>query len=129
MEISIEDIESRLTYLGEREFPEKILISTKDYPQNANGFHEPKYVITLTQEAAENFNLYGTSWKSSDYNPEKVERPIHNTLFKNGITLENLDLRSVPEGVYFMSAIPLPLVGASESPVAPVLFTKDEPPK
>jgi hypothetical protein len=43
---------------------------------------------TLSQEAADylisldGFHLYGISWKSSDFNPGRPERPIHNTLFK-----------------------------------------------
>lgn len=110
----------------------KILISTEFYPQNCEGYHDPNYVLTLSQEAADylislsGFHLYGTSWKSSDFNPGRPERPIHNTLFKKAGILENLDLKNVPEGIYFMSAFPLPLGDASESPVVPVLFTKEE---
>lgn len=126
--ISKEEIEARV---GANP-PPKILISTEFYPQNADGYHDPNYVLTLSQEAADflvslnGFHLYGTSWKSSDFNPGKPERPIHNTLFSKAGILENLDLKNVPEGVYFMSAFPLPLQDASESPVVPVLFTKDE---
>jgi arylformamidase len=127
--ISKEELETKLK---SKKIPFKILISTDFYPLNNDGYHDPNYVLTLSQEAAdyllsiEGFHLYGTSWKSSDFNPGKPERPIHNTLFKKAGILENLDLKSVPEGSYFMTAFPLPLGEASESPVVPVLFTKEE---
>jgi len=130
--VSVEEIEERLEALGLKDIPHKILITSEFYPVNTDGYHDPNYVLTLSQEAADylisipGFNLYGTSWKSSDYNPGKAERPIHNTLFKKALILENLELKNVPEGIYFMSAFPLPLEDASESPVVPVLFTKEE---
>jgi arylformamidase len=130
--ISIDEIKERLNHLKIKSLPPKILISTAFYPQNEQGYHDPDYVLTLSQEAADflishsNFHLYGTSWKSSDFNPGLRDRPIHNTLFKKALILENLHLKDAPEGIYFMSSFPLPLVGASESPVVPVLFTKDE---
>ena len=110
----------------------KIIISTEFYPKNIDGFHDPNYVLTLSSSAANylaslpDFNLYGTSWKSSDYMPGKKERPIHKTLFTKAIILECLDLENVPAGEYFLSAFPLRLENASESPLTPVLFTKHE---
>jgi kynurenine formamidase len=130
--ISKEEIESRLVDLGISDLPPKIFITTELYPQNSDGYHDPNYVLTLSQEAADylisinGFNLYGTSWKSSDYNPDKPGRPIHDTLFKKALILENLALKDVSEGFYFLVAYPLPIEGASESPVVPVLFTKEE---
>lgn len=127
--ISKEELEAKIRG---KKTPSKILISTDFYPLNRDGYHDPNYVLTLSQEAAdylvslEGFHLYGTSWKSSDFNPGKPERPIHNTLFKKAGILENLDLKNVAEGAYFMTAFPLPLGEASESPVVPVLFTKEE---
>ena len=111
---------------------EKILISTDFYPVNNEGYHDPNYVLTLSQEAADylishvEFNLYGTSWKSTDFNPGIADRPIHNTIFKKALILENLNLKDVPEGKYFLSAFPIPLIGASESPVVPVLYSEKE---
>jgi arylformamidase len=126
--VTKDEIMSRLG----RIVPEKLFITTDFYPQNSDGYHDPNYVLTLSQDAADylvshpKFHLYGTSWKSSDFNPGKAERPIHNTLFKQALILENLALKDVPEGRYFLSAFPLPIVGASESPVVPVLFSKSE---
>jgi kynurenine formamidase len=129
-EISRLEVESKIN--KQKITPKKLLITTDFYPQNNDGYHDPNYVLTLSQEAAdylislEGFHLYGTSWKSSDFNPGRPERPIHNTLFKKAGILENLDLKQVPEGIYFIAAFPLPLGEASESPVVPVLFTKEE---
>lgn len=126
--IAVDEIKDRL---GDT-IPDKLFITTEVYPRNADGYHDPDYVLTLSQETADyltshsSFHLYGTSWKSSDFNPGKAERPIHNTLFKQALILENLALKNVPEGRYFLSAFPLPIEGASESPVVPVLFSKSE---
>ena len=125
-------IEERLSDLEILSLPPKVLISTEFYEKNKDGFHDPSFVLTLSQSAADflisqpDFHLYGTSWKSSDYNPGRTDRPIHNTLFKKALILENLILHDVPEGIYFMTSFPLPLTGSSESPVVPVLFTKEE---
>lgn len=130
-EITASEIQNRLKYFNNESFG-KVLISVENYPENIDGYHDPNYVLTLSQEAADflislkDFHLYGTSWKSSDFNPGKKDRPIHNTLFSKGLVLENLKLNGVPEGVYFMSAFPLPLNHASESPVIPVLYSKEE---
>lgn len=129
---SVNEIKERLNVLNIVSIPNKILISSEFYPVNAQGYHDPNYVLTLSQEAADflvshsNFDLYGTSWKSSDFNPGKSERPIQNTIFKKALILENLNLKDVPEGIYFMTAFPLPFKDASESPVVPVLFSKEE---
>lgn len=102
--ISKKEIQDRLAKLNISEVPSKLLISTEFYPLNDQGYHDPNYVLTLSQKAADflisspGFCLYGTSWKSSDFNPGKVERPIHNTLFKKALILENLNLNLVPEG-------------------------------
>lgn len=130
--ISKSEILERIESLKLSSIPNKILISTEFYPINEQGYHDPNFVLTLSQEAADyltnidGFHLYGTSWKSSDFNPGKPDRLIHNTLFRKAAILENLELKNVPEGIYFMTAFPLPLEGASESPVVPVLFSKDE---
>lgn len=110
----------------------KVFITTDSHKSTDDCYHDPNYVLTLGQEAADylvndlKIDLYGTSWKSSDYSPGKVERPIHNTLFKTAVVVECLDLRDVPEDLYFLVCAPLPIVGASESPVVPMLFTKNE---
>lgn len=112
--------------------PEKLLLTADAVPEDARGAHHPDHALVLEKAAAEwlaaapNFNAYGTSWKSTDFEPGSRERPIHETLFRRAVIYECLDLRRVPEGVYFLSAFPLPLEGASESPVCPVLFTKAE---
>lgn len=131
-EITTEQIRNALYKLTSSYIiPKRLIITLKDTPLNKMNLHDPNYVLILTQDAA-NFlvdsgiQLYGTSWKSSDYQPGKKDRPIHNTLFKKALIMECLELSHVPAGAYFLCAFPLPLEGASESPVCPVLFTYDE---
>lgn len=112
--------------------PSKLLLSTEYYPENRWGFHDPNFVLTLSAEAANwltsdgRLSLYGTSWKSTDFNPGSMERPIHKLIFKHAVILECLDLKNVPSGQYFLVSFPIRLKGASEAPVTPVLFTKNE---
>jgi len=88
--------------------------------------------LTLSVEAAQwlssspGFNLLGTPWRSVDFQPGSSERPIHKEIFKNGGILECLNLEGIPAGRYFLSAFPIPLKDASESPVCPVLYTQQE---
>lgn len=134
-EISLQELLAnirRVTGRNPTSGPDKIIISTAKYPTNLQGYHDPNYVLTLSEEAAEflikneNFNLYGTSWKSTDYSPGSKERPIHKIIFRKAIIFELLDMNNVPEGEYFFVGFPLRLENASESPVTPVLFSKDE---
>ncbi|MFK8137688.1 MAG: cyclase family protein [Bdellovibrionales bacterium] len=127
-EVSLKELKNQLN-----EVPEKLILTSDHYPiKESTAFHNPNYVLTLSQEAADwllsspKFNMYGTSWKSSDYKPGSNERPIHNTLFKQASIFECLDLKIVPDGDYFFVGSPLPIEGASESPASPMLFTKEE---
>jgi kynurenine formamidase len=70
--------------------------------------------------------LYGTTWKSSDYAPGSMLRPIHNEIFRKAGIVECLNLKDVPGGDYFLVCFPLNIKGASESPVTAVLFEKNE---
>lgn len=117
---------------GKNEIPSRLILTLENIPENKHGLHDQNYVLILSQEAADylvsspDFCLYGTSWKSSDFKPGSKERPIHNTLFQKAAIMECLDLKQVPSGIYFMNAFPLPLQGASESPVCPILYTQEE---
>lgn len=112
--------------------PEKLLLTTDPYPGNGDGQQDPAYALTLSIEAANwlasfsKFNFYGTSWKSTDFQPGRRERPIHQILFEKGVVCECLALKEVPAGQYLLVGFPLPLENSSESPVCPVLFEKDE---
>lgn len=128
-EVSKEELLSSLNGV----VPEKLILTSDKYPKlEGSPFHDPSYVLTLSQEAAdwlvsdEKFHFYGTSWKSSDFKPGSAERPIHNTLFKKAIIMECLDLEKVPAGSYLFVGAPLPIVGASESPVCPMLLEKED---
>lgn len=127
-EVSLNELREQL-----KEIPQKLLLTSDEYPAKPETpFHDPNYVLTLSKEAAsyllnsDEFHLYGTSWKSSDFKPGSKDRPIHNMLFEKAMILENLDLKEVPDGEYFYCGAPLPIVGASESPICPMLFTYDE---
>lgn len=117
---------------GRDEAPDKLILTLAELPQTAHGQHDPAQALTLAEEAAQwllanpRFNAYLTSWKSTDFQPGSRARPIHRLLLPRAAVFECLDLRAVPEGRYFLSAFPLPLAGASESPVCPVLFTAEE---
>lgn len=120
----------RLT--GQATPPDKLLLSVAPLPRDAHGQHDPNYALTLGQDAADwllsnpGFDAYGTSYKSTDFQPGRRERPIHEAIFTQAAIFECLDLAAVPEGVYFWVAFPLPLAGASEAPVCPVLFSREE---
>ena len=74
-----------------RAIPSKIIITTSNYPTTINGYHDPNYILVLDTEAANyliclnNFNMFGTTWKSADYNPGHRERPIHDIIFQKAV--------------------------------------------
>jgi arylformamidase len=114
--------------------PNRILITSDHYPEDEYGNHDSNQALVLDESAAlwltqsnPKFCLYGTSWKSTDFQPGSKDRPIHKILFNHGAAIfECLDMRFVPAGNYYWFAFPLPLEGATESPVCPVLLTEQE---
>lgn len=132
-EVGLEELKTALLRVsGVAEVPSKLFLTARDVPLTPDGFHDPRYVLVLSEAAAEwlvsnpGFNAYGTSWKSSDFKPGSRERPIHKILLRQAVLFECLKLDCVPEGKYFLSGFPLPLRGASESPCCAVLFTAAE---
>jgi len=127
--ISLNEIQDKLEKFNS---VEKVLISVDSISENEYGYHDPRFILTLSPEAAEylisfeKFNLFGTSWKSTDFMPRSKERPIHNIIFKQALILEYVNLNAVSEGEYFINCFPLNLEGASESPVTAVLFDLNE---
>lgn len=126
--ITLEEIKNKIEIFGGiNKIPGKILITTEKYPENIYNFHAENYILTLSEESAKylanipQFHLYGTSWKSCDYQPGKPKRPIHKILLKKGVVFELLILNHVPEGLYNFTGIPLYLENASESPVTAIL--------
>lgn len=110
---------------------EKLLLTVENLPLKDDQ-HDQSYVLTLSSEAANwlvslpKFNAYGTTWKSTDFEPGSRERPIHKIIFQKAAIFELLDLKHVPQGEYLFVGAPIHLDGASESPVSPALFTKNE---
>jgi arylformamidase len=125
-------VDRLLTVTGTTTPPNRLLISASGIPEHEYHGHDPNWILTLSIDAANHlienklFTLLGTSWKSVDFQPASSERPIHRTLFRQAVIYECLDLVPVPEGNYFFVGVPLPIEGASESPVCPVLFERDE---
>jgi len=75
--------------------------------------------------ATQGIILYGSDAPSMDEETSKTLAG-HKGLHHNGIAiLEGLDLSDVPDGVYELSALPLPLVHGDGSPVRAVLKTVD----
>lgn len=131
--VSKEEVLQALEDLGgTTALPDRLFLTASDAPINKYGFHDPNYVLVLEPESANmlvsnpNFVAYGTSWKSSDFEPGSRERPVHKILLKQAVLYECLKLDHVPAGEYFLSAFPIALRGASESPVLPVLYSKAE---
>lgn len=110
--------------------PRKILITVENYPENSDGYHSEEFIVVLNEEAAEylvnvcDINLFGTTWKSTDYQPGKLERPIHEIIFRKAVIFELLTLNHVPEGIYFFSGIPLYVEFMIECPVTPILIKR-----
>lgn len=110
----------------------KILLAAEDTPVDDEGYHAVDHALVLAEDAARmlaarsRFDLFGTSYRSTDHQPGRPERPIHRIVFQRAVILEYLDLRAVPAGRYVLCAFPVRLAGATESPVTPVLFTPDE---
>jgi kynurenine formamidase len=132
-EVSLAELREAVQRLtGSDAPPERLLLSVRELPTDAHGQHDPAYALTLSPEAAAwliaggRFCTYGTSYKSTDFQPGRPERPIHELLFTSAALFECLDLAEVPEGRYFWMAFPLRLADASESPVCPVLFEREE---
>jgi arylformamidase len=129
-EVSLNDLKGRLRSIVSTH-PVRLLIDCPQIPRD-RGRLDPQFAFTLSVEAISwltknGLKTFGTSFKSVDFQPGSRERPIHKVVFRERITvLECLDLSGVPSGEYFLSAFPLPLEGASESPVCPVLFKKEE---
>jgi arylformamidase len=71
--------------------------------------------------------LVGIDTPSVDLFDSK-DLPTHHTILRHDmVILEGLVLHAVPEGVYELIALPLPLVGFDASPVRAVLRTLQSP--
>jgi len=129
--IELGDFLNKINALNLSLIPQKILFTLEEYPTNEYGYHHPDYILLISEELARylvvnyKLNLYGTSWISTDYQPNSKERPIHKILLRNGVIFECLNLLDVPEGFYFFCGIPNYLDSTSESAVTPVLINQD----
>ena len=109
---------------------------TKEDAQNLlNQAHNTKRLLikgdaVVTLEAAEVFadaDLVLLGNESCSVGPVNAPMAVHLVLLKKEITLlENIRLSHVPEGKYWLNAIPLALEGSDGSPCRAVLITPDE---
>jgi arylformamidase len=101
----------------------RVLIRTGTYPDRTNFNRdfaglEPELVESL---AARGVFLVGVDTPSVDMSDSK-DLPAHKVFLKHGMSiLEGLALKDVPDGVFELIALPLPLVGFDASPVRAVL--------
>lgn len=101
----------------------RVLIRTGTYPDRTNFNRdfaglEPELVESF---AARGVFLVGVDTPSVDMSDSK-DLPAHKAFLKHGMSiLEGLALRDVPDGVFELIALPLPLVGFDASPVRAVL--------
>lgn len=131
--ISVGWLEAKLDALGaDLARLERLIVGAPDAPLLGEQ-QDPSFIQVFSPEATEklaqlpNFKLFGTSSKSTDFQPTSRQRPCHTLLFEHNIAIvECLKLSGVPEGEYWFFGVPLPLTGATESPICPVLFTKEE---
>jgi len=131
-EVSKQELQEGIGALGKVDFSsiQKILLTF--HGAQDDFYSKQNTAFTISTKAAAwltslpKFNLFGTIWKSTDFQPGERDRPIHRAIFEKGGILECLNLSHVPQGEYFLSAFPLPIESASESPVCPVLYSRDE---
>jgi kynurenine formamidase len=86
-EVSLMDLQTALR----NEDPSKIEKVFLTFEEAASDFYADRnFSFVLSLEAAQwltslpNFNLFGTVWRSADFQPGSRERPIHRELFKRG---------------------------------------------
>ncbi len=105
----------------------RVLIDTQSFPEpdrwNSDfAALDPELIYELGRK---NVKLVGLDTPSVDVEDSK-ELPTHQALLQTNISvLEGLVLKHVPEGLYTLIALPLPIQGADASPVRAVLIPND----
>ncbi|MBP7148550.1 MAG: cyclase family protein [Acidobacteria bacterium] len=107
---------------------ERVLVATGTYPEPSRFNRDfaafaPELIDFLHERGV---RLVGIDTPSVDLEDSK-DLPTHQRVRARDMAiLEGLVLREVPEGLYELIALPLPLVGYDASPVRAVLRTLDE---
>ena len=107
---------------------ERLLIKTETSDLDARTW--PERFLTLSPDVAEylgqqGIRLVGLDTPSVDPQESRTLE-AHKILARHGVVhLENLWLRDVPPGEYWLSAVPLKLEGLDAAPVRAVLMTDD----
>jgi arylformamidase len=118
---------SDLTSRAERpiHLPPRILLATGTYPdpENWNGDFAALSVELIDFLHERGVIMVGIDTPSVDLFESK-DLPAHKAILRHDMAiLEGLVLKDVPEGIYELMALPLPLVGFDASPVRAVLRT------
>ena len=96
--------------------------------QSPPGVFDPSFAW-FTPEAADwlgaaGVRLIGTDAPSVD-EASSLDLPAHHVFLKHGtLIVENLDLRGVPDGEYFLVALPLKIVDGDAAPARVILFDR-----
>lgn len=106
----------------------RLLVHSNASHTDPTVFHE-QFVYPSPELAdflgAQGIVLYGADAPSMDAHDSKT-LPGHKALRRNGVLImEGLDLSNVPDGLYELVAMPLPVRGGDGSPVRAVLRTLD----
>jgi kynurenine formamidase len=129
-EVSLEELRTGVGRVSAEGRPSKLFLGFEGAP--VDFYADTSRAFTISEEAAAwltvrpGFDLFGTIWKSVDYQPASRERPVHRELFRQSGVIECVNLSTVPEGSYFLSAFPIPFEGATEAPVCPVLYSASD---
>lgn len=110
---------------SEVEFPPRVLFATGSYPdpQNWNSDFAALSVELIDFLHERGVITVGIDTPSVDLFESK-DLPAHKAILRHDMSiLEGLILKDVPEGMYELIALPLPLVGFDASPVRAILRT------
>ena len=116
----------RIDHLRSREIRAKrLLFCTDSYP-NPQSFNEDFCFLSpelISYLAERKVILVGIDTPSVDPCRSKKLEVQHSIYHHDMAVLEGLVLTQVPEGLYFLTALPLPISDGDASPVRAVLFT------
>lgn len=117
----LESIDKSISFTPRILFKTNSFNDPNQWVENFNSL-EPDFIHELADHGVK---LIGIDTPSVDPWDSKT-LPSHQALFSRNLSvLEGLILKDVPEGEYFLVALPLSIEGADASPVRAVLWSKD----
>ncbi len=110
-----------------KDLPSRVLIRTNSFPdpENWNSDFSSLSARLIDELARRGVTLVGIDTPSVDPETSK-ELESHNALYRNDLrVLEGIVLSGVPDGDYYLIALPLPLKGLDASPVRAILLPRE----